>query len=275
MPYPLLAARVAALLSLVAVAAATPAAAQERSAEDWLRRCREWGGDDDRARHCEVRDLRPQRSGTRLSVDGRVNGGIAVQGWDRNEVLIRAKIQTWAETDAEARRLAAAIRIRTDDGRVAAEETESGRRSGWSVSYDVYVPRRSDLDLRTHNGGIVVEDVHGRVDVEALNGGISIRDVQGDLRGGTTNGGVTLTLSGSRWVGEGVDLETTNGGVTIIVPEGYSARLETGTVNGGMNVDFPITVQGMVGRRLSTTLGSGGPLIRVRTTNGGVSLRRR
>ncbi|MDQ3951182.1 MAG: DUF4097 domain-containing protein [Gemmatimonadota bacterium] len=263
-------------LALLSLVDSAPAAAQgrERTPEEWLRRCRDWSGDDDRVRHCEVRDLTIPRTSGRLSVDGRLNGGIAVRGWDRNEILVRAKIQTWAESEAEARRLAAAIRIRTDDGRISAEESESRRRSGWSVSYDVYVPRRSDLDLRTHNGGIVVEGVQGRIDVEALNGGVSIRNAQGNVRGGTTNGGVTLSLDGDRWVGEGVDLETTNGGVTIIVPEGYSARLETGTVNGGMHVDFPITVQGMVGRRLTTTLGSGGPLIRVRTTNGGVTLRR-
>jgi DUF4097 and DUF4098 domain-containing protein YvlB len=263
-----------AVLSL-GVPGAMPAQERERTPEEWLQRCRDWGDDDDRVRHCEVRDLTIPRTSGRLSVDGRLNGGIAVRAWDRSEILVRAKIQTWGESEAEARRLAAAIRIRADDGRVSAEQSNGGRRSGWSVSYDVYVPRRSDLDLRTHNGGIFVEGVQGRVDVEALNGGVSIRNVQGDLRGGTTNGGLTLTLDGDRWVGGGVDLETTNGGVTIIVPERYSARLETGTVNGGMRVDFPITVQGMVGRRLTTTLGSGGPLIRVRTTNGGVTLRRR
>ena len=264
-------------VTLLSLAGATSAAAQERerTPEEWLQRCRDWDNDDERYRHCEVRDVTIPRLTGRLNVDGRLNGGIIVRGWDRNEVLVRAKIQTWAETAAEARRLASAIRIRTEDNRVAAEESVSERRSGWSVSYDVYVPRRADLDLRTHNGGIRVEDVTGRVDVEALNGGLSIRGVRGDLRGGTTNGGVTLYLDGDRWVGEGVDLETTNGGVTVVIPDRYNARLETGTVNGGLDVDFPITVQGIVGRRLSTTLGSGGPLIRVRTTNGGVRLRRR
>jgi hypothetical protein len=265
-----------AMLLLGALGAAGPAGAQERerTPEEWLRRCREWGGDGDRVRHCEVRDVTIPRVSGRLSVDGRQNGGIAVRGWDRNEILVRAKIQTWAESDAEARRLAAGIRVRTDDRRISADESASGRRSGWSVSYDVYVPRQSDLDLTTHNGGISVEGVQGRIAVEALNGGVSIRNVRGELRGGTTNGGVMLALDGDRWVGDGVDLETTNGGVTIVVPERYNARLETGTVNGGMHVEFPITVQGMVGRRLTTTLGAGGPLIRVRTTNGGVTLKR-
>lgn len=265
-----------AVLALMSFGGGTSVAQErERTPEEWLQRCRDWDNDDDRYRHCEIRDVTIQRLAGRLSVDGRLNGGIVVRGWDRNDVLVRAKIQTWGESAADARRLAEAIRIRTDDNRVLAEEPMRERRSGWSVSYEISVPRRADLDLRTHNGGIRVERINGRVDVEALNGGVSIRDVQGELRGGTTNGGVMLWLDGDRWVGEGVDLETTNGGVTVVIPERYNARLETGTVNGGLNVDFPITVQGMIGRRLSTTLGSGGPLIRVRTTNGGVTLRRR
>jgi hypothetical protein len=43
-----------------------------------------------------------------------------------------------------------------------------------------------------------------------------------------------------------------------------------------LRIDFPVTVQGeLTSRRgISTTLGSGGPLIRARTTNGGVTIRR-
>jgi DUF4097 and DUF4098 domain-containing protein YvlB len=86
---------------------------------------------------------------------------------------------------------------------------------------------------------------------------------------------VTAQLGGATWKGEGLDLQTTNGGVNLEIPRGYNARLETGTVNGGMNIDFPITVQGMIGRRITTTLGTGGPRVRATTTNGGVRIRER
>jgi hypothetical protein len=44
-----------------------------------------------------------------------------------------------------------------------------------------------------------------------------------------------------------------------------------------LRVDFPITIQGELTARkgISTTLGAGGPLVRVRTTNGGVKIARR
>ena len=67
-------------------------------------------------------------------------------------------------------------------------------------------------------------------------------------------------LSGDRWDGVGLDVETSNGGVNLTIPEGYNADLTTRTVNGGFRTDFPMTIQGELSPRhgISTTLGSGG-----------------
>jgi DUF4097 and DUF4098 domain-containing protein YvlB len=150
------------------------------------------------------------------------------------------------------------------------------RREWWSVSYRINVPRRNDLDLSATNGGITIVGVNGNLRFDTTNGGVKLQDVGGRVNGETRNGGLTVVLSGSRWDGDGLDVATNNGGVTLEIPSEYNAQLETGTVNGGLNIDFPITVQGeLTGRRgLTTTLGSGGPPVRVRTTNGGVRIRR-
>jgi DUF4097 and DUF4098 domain-containing protein YvlB len=142
------------------------------------------------------------------------------------------------------------------------------------VSYDVHAPREIDLVLETNNGGITVADVRGDLALDAHNGSISIDRLAGNVRGRTTNGSVDARLSGDTWEGTGLDLKTTNGGVRLRIPEDYSARLEAGTVNGGVDVDFPVTVQGRIGREVSTTLGSGGALIRAATTNGHVRIAR-
>ena len=59
------------------------------------------------------------------------------------------------------------------------------------------------------------------------------------------------------------------------VPDNYNAHLETGTTNGRVSIDFPVTVQGSFHKQLNTTLGAGGARIRAITTNGGVTIRRR
>src|SRR5207253_1427731 len=135
--------------------------------------------------------------------------------------------------------------------------------------------RQSNLSLKSHNGGISISEVNGRIDFDALNGGVTLNRLGGNVRGNTTNGGLSITLDGDRWEGEGLDVRATNGGITMIVPENYSAHLETGTTNGGLNFGFPITIQGKLNRDISIDLGSGGPTIRAITTNGGVNVKRR
>ena len=107
---------------------------------------------------------------------------------------------------------------------------------------------------------------------KTVNGGVKLTNLAGDVKGRTSNGGVDVDLDGPGWKGEGLDVQTSNGGVHLRIPEQYSAHLETGTVNGGLNIDFPITVQGRVDRELSANLGGGGAPIRVRTHNGGVKI---
>lgn len=237
----------------------------------------EWcddGVDRDRGRYCEVREFTIPAPSV-LAVDARPNGGIQVTGGARSDVFVRAKVQAWARSDADAEDLARDVTFSAESGRVMADGPAAQRREGWAVSFRIEAPRRLDLDLESQNGGIGISDVVGRIRFVTTNGGVDLDGVSGDVQGETTNGGLDIALAGSRWEGAGLDVRTTNGGVRLSIPEDYSARLETGTVNGGMDFDFPITVQGRVGRRLTTDLGQGGTAIRAYTTNGGVVLRRR
>ncbi len=257
--------RVPATALWAGLALASGAVSQER---DW---CESEARD--ARRHCEVRELTLAPTGA-LRVDARPNGGIQVAAWSREEVRIEAKVVSRAEDSGRARDISRQISIATGP-EVRAEGPSTRRDEGWWVSYRIRVPARYDLRLESTNGGLGVEGVSGRLDLSTTNGGIHLAGTAGSVTARTTNGGLDIALSGDRWEGTGLDAETTNGGVTLSIPDGYSARLETGTRNGGFEVDFPITVSGRIGRRLSTELGAGGPPVRVLTTNGGVRVRRR
>ena len=261
------------LLALALALLAAPLAAQAPTsrAERFMRNCDDFGRDDSE-RFCEVRDVK-MTVGQRVYVDGRDNGGVHFYGWDRNEVLVRALIQAYSDTRAEAQTLAKEVKIEAGNDRVYADGPSNRRYRGWYVSYEVWVPRKMALEAITQNGGVSVEGVEGRMDLRAVNGGISLSEVAGDIRAETTNGSVHAALTGTTWKGNYLELETTNGSVNLDIPRGYNAQLETGTVNGGMNIDFPITVQGTIGKRITTKLGNGGPRVRATTTNGGVRIR--
>lgn len=226
------------------------------------------------ATKCEIREQTLAPSGAVISIDGRQNGGVSIKGWDTNQVLVRARISTAAPTDDDAEILRRQITIEMGGAKIFASGPETRKNYHWDVSYEVFVPRRADIAAETRNGGISIADVNGRIDFNALNGGVVLKKVGGTVRGSTTNGGVVVELGGDHWEGETLDVRTTNGGVIMSVPENYSARLETGTVNGSLSVDFPVTVQGRITKELAFNVGSGGATIKAMTTNGGVKIRR-
>src|SRR5437899_12676310 len=239
--------------------------------------CREWRGNDRLQSHCEIKEQTLPAGGL-ITVDGKQNGGISIKGWERNEVLVRSRIQTQAPTQAEADQLAREVRVETAGLSIHAEGPQTREDYYWYVSYEIFVPRRSDLSLQAHNGGISISDVNGRIDFKTMNGGVTLRRVGGAVRGSTTNGGVHVELAGARWDGEELNVKTTNGGVNINMPNNYSAHLETSTVNGNVSSDIPMNVplteRGRMPRDISVDIGSGGPTIRATTTNGGVRLGR-
>ena len=242
-----------------------------RSADDWCANA----GDGDGETFCEVREATIGAAGL-LHIDASPNGGISVRGWDRGDALVRARIVARGETTADARRIASEVRLDTSGGvKADGPRTDRDRDEGWSVSFEVSVPKNAMLTLTANNGGIVIENFGGTANFHTKNGGVSLRDVSGDIKGETTNGGVNVELAGERWDGAGLDVTTHNGGINIRMPEHYSAELEVGTTHGRLSLGVPVTVQGTVGRSLTTVLGAGGARVRAVTTNGGVTIKTR
>ncbi len=252
---------------IVAMCLAPAALAQEKRMS-----CDDDHGWRERGHYCEMREVTVPAGG-HLDVDGGTNGGISIKGSNRSDILVRSRVEAYRDDESDSRQVVAAIHVETASGRVRATGPTM-ERHGWSVSYEIFVPAKTDLVLRTHNGGIDMKDVQGHIQFEATNGGVTLDRLAGSVEGHTTNGGVHLELASDHWEGDRCDVSTTNGGVTIMVPSKYSAHLETGTVNGGVRIDFPVTVQGEINRQIAVDLGSGGNLVRATTTNGGVRVER-
>lgn len=268
--------RLFAMIGLTAFAVGTlaaPASAQ-RTDEEWLERCRRGDYNDDRERFCEVRVERLRSTGA-LSVDGHRNGAVSVHGWDGDSIVVHARIQASARTEADARELVEDVRILVDGGRVSAEGPSTEDRSWWSVNFEIGVPLRTDLELEVYNGPLAVEEVSGRMDLTSRNGPLALDGVSGDVTARVLNGPLSVVLTGTRWEGAGLDAESTNGPAVISIPARYSAQLETGTTNGPMVIDYPLTLQGRIDRQISATLGEGGATVRVVTTNGPLHLKQR
>jgi putative adhesin len=230
------------------------------------------------ARSCEIRESTLGPSGS-LQIEPGHNGRIVVKGWSQNSVRVRAVVETWAPSDAGARNLTSQVHVDAGGGLIRATGPENNGflqngDEGWAVSFEVFAPWSTDLKLESHNGGVTVSDIRGRITFQTHNGSINLTRIAGDVSGETHNGAIQAELQGNTWEGRQLELSTYNGGITLSMPASYSASLQTETARGRVLSDFPVTLTGRIdSSKRDFNIGAGGPLIKVSTHNGAIRLK--
>jgi hypothetical protein len=265
----------AACIGIAILSVTVPLSAQLQDNTEKQLSCANVGRNNDRARHCEMREHSVPSIG-QLSIDAAQNGGATVKGWLRGDVLVRARIEASADTEGAAAIIASRVLIDGSGGQVRANGPEQANESWWSVTYEIFVPQMTDLKLKTTNGGINISDVRGRLAFDAVNGGVKLKRVAGEINGKTVNGGIDVELAGLGFEGRQMELSTVNGGVTVAMPANYSARVQTETGQGGIQSDFPLPPQtgNLRPRRMEFAIGAGGAPIHITTGNGSIRLKR-
>lgn len=208
------------------------------------------------------------------------NGRIVVSTGDGNVVEVVAEKIVRAHTEENARLVLGRLTIEETiaPDRIALATTRTGVgmhfNSTTRVDYTVRVPRGAAVTLKSTNGDIDITGVGGPLEVRTTNGRIVGTALRSSATVETTNGLVSLDFEA---LGEsGLTCETTNGAVDVTIPRAAGASVSVRVTNGVIDVDdFDMKVSEKSRRRFEGTLGSGGPPIRLETTNGRVRLRGR
>ena len=220
---------------------------------------------------CEVRELTmPAPVGQPLLIHG-ANGGTSVCGWDGPDVRIRVLVQSGGRTPEEAQARVQAVTITAAGNalRAVLPDLEAER----LIRYEVFVPRPTGLVVTASSGSLRFENLQGRLAFQGGNGSVMLSGLGGQVTGSVSNGNVTVALTGSTWVGEGLDVRTTNGDIWWRMPAGYSARLLMSTTNGRFFTGLPVAkVDGR--QQVDATVGQGGPLLKATAVNGTVYFRK-
>jgi len=141
------------------------------------------------------------------------------------------------------------------------------------VTFHVRVPANIVFDGRTVNGDVEAEDLAGDVDLSTVNGSVRL-STAGRGEASTVNGSIDARVGKADWSGD-ADFKTVNGGITLTLPASLSAEVRAETVNGDIESEFPLTVQGRFGpRRVRGTIGNGGRTLDLGTVNGSIRLRK-
>jgi len=201
-----------------------------------------------------------------------VNGSVQVEGWNRDEVEVRAIKLTETNQDDTDR---VKIDVDTEPGQVAVRTRYPQGESGEvAVEYHVFVPNRVLLTgVGTVNGSVSVSGVDGGGALRSVNGNVEVLNSSGRFSAKTTNGNLRMELR-QLTAGAPMDIETVNGSVTLGLPSDAGADLNVLNMNGNFSSELPITAKAgsPTGRVFRATLGTGGGEILVRTVNGGIRL---
>ncbi len=151
-----------------------------------------------------------------------------------------------------------------DFDRVQAGRTEV------SVHFTVRAPASTWFEGVTVNGDVMVDGPLDRVRATSVNGDVDV-SAEGQARATTVNGSIRARIAGTTLTGP-VELETVNGSIELDLNEGINADVEASWLSGGLDTEFPLRVQGRIGRSARGQLGSGGHTIRLNTVNGSIDI---
>jgi len=158
----------------------------------------------------------------------------------------------------------------------------------------VTLPANADVVAKSGDGSIDIEGITGQVELRSGDGSIRGRKLEGDLLVHTGDGSIRLeaikgalratTGDGSVRVTAGPgsspsgnwDISTGDGSVTLALPDDFNADIDAHTGDGRVHLrEMSLTnTTGVDRRSLRGQLGSGGKLVRVRTGDGSITLRR-
>jgi DUF4097 and DUF4098 domain-containing protein YvlB len=175
-----------------------------------------------------------------LNIESEVNGGVQVQGWDKDTYSVTACKATDAFSN-DVEHIFSQIKLSVENGRVSV--SGPSEHDNWMVFLLVRAPRSANLELRVNNGPLSIYDLDGKLEARAINGPISLQGFSGaanisakngpiDLVGNsgklrlhTENGPISVSLSGDAWKGSGLEADAQNGPVTLRVPKNYQSSL--------------------------------------------------
>jgi hypothetical protein len=213
----------------------------------------------------------PLPSGGHFILDN-VNGSVQVEGWDRDEVEVRA-VKTSNSDPHDLDRVKIEVESHPDEVDVHTRYPD-GEGVEVAVEYHIHVPNRVLLgSVQTVNGSLLVRGVEGGGELKSVNGNVEVLESSGRFNAKTTNGNLRLEF---RHLNDGapMKLETVNGSVVLGLPSNASADLNVRNMNGDLYSDFPVTSTSDLpgARAFRGKLGHGGGAISVRTINGAIRL---
>ncbi|MEZ0485222.1 DUF4097 family beta strand repeat-containing protein [Fibrella aquatica] len=196
---------------------------------------------------------------------------LKIEGYNGNELIIQtsAKLPVIPEQAKGLRPLYNSAVDNTGIG--LAVTTENGglhieSATPKNIPYTIRIPQKAGIlyeQINWNVGHITIQHVDGDLELKTNNGSIYLNDVTGPVVANTTNGEVKVTFSALNQ-GKPTAISTINGSIDVTLPSNTKANFKLSNINGGTYTDFDLGLSSKEGmKRVSHGYSTNG------TTNGG------
>jgi DUF4097 and DUF4098 domain-containing protein YvlB len=129
------------------------------------------------------------------------------------------------------------------------------------------------LEAKTSGGSIEVGRAASTLYAHSSGGSIRIREALDSIDASTSGGSIHARLT--RQPHGDSSLSTSGGDVVVELPSNVGAEVDAHSSGGDVDTDLPVTIMGhKADDNLVGTIGGGGPRLVLRTSGGGISLRK-
>ncbi len=219
--------------------------------------------DDARQRAAQV-EVRIEQVGNRVEVEARYP---KISGfWNHGaQVLVHFDISGPVESDVEAHTSDGALDTQGFDGRLELS-TSDGKLTATDCS--------GQITAHVSDGEMRILGAQGEVDARSSDGSMTLDGTFKSLNVKSSDGSVEIAVRPGSVMARPWSVSTSDGGIQMRLPDGFSAELDIRTSDGSIRIDHPITLAGGIVSKHHVTgkLNGGGTPLHIQASDGSVHI---
>lgn len=182
------------------------------------------------------------------------------------------------------------VRANTSDGSIRAEAIEGALVLSTADGSVTGSRLGGNVQIRSGDGSIRLDNVTGTLDLETTDGSIGVDARASVLKARTGDGSIRVQIDPDSAMTDDWELTTSDGTVTLVLPETFNAELDAETSDGVVRASHPrLNEEAATTRRaegedreerrerrriLRSRMGEGGKVLRIRTGDGSIRIER-
>ena len=173
-----------------------------------------------------------------------------------------------------AKELSGDLRLVASDGKIELKHS-SGKIEMHVSDGDLLAENCSgSVRIQSGDGSVRLTGFDGEVEVSNADGNIEIDGILKSMNGKVSDGSMTVRVAPGSVMQNSWTLRASDGSITVLLPEAFSADLDLSTSDGHMQTDHPLLVSGYLSsHHLTGKLGEGGYMLQIKTSDGNIAIK--